>query len=666
MGRPRTQMLRAAIATVVLFSVTLWAGCSTPAEEAARPSAPPPSKTENALLARFSDAERQLHSVDSEVRRNAAIALLSMGSDRALRAVKETVQETDEPQVKVDLIQAIEFTRDHRCFSILLELVDDPSPMVRKATGDALANFTRHEEIRAMIELVKKEPTSDRTRRLLFEALSDGFAFGAVPVLIEGLESSTATTQQAAWEALKRISGRSLPAEPQAWREWWETNRIKNREEILEEQLRDHARREDALKEELEGLQDRFDELLRVARSAENGKPGVLLQALDSEHDRIRRYAAFRLANLDTETLNLLSLDQQETYNALKTALDSESREIRRDVMSVIARLNGSARRDLVRRALGDQDPQVLLKAIEGISQTPEEEAIKRLIELLRAHEDPPVREAAANALGKAGAQEATSALVGALDDPAENVRWFAVEGLRKLSAKDALPRLSDVLLNDESARVREITASTLGELGQPAAIPALRKALADENERVRSKAANALQALADGELERMSIIADNLINNDFPHIGADVLRKALEKFGGQEELKDQVISVRKKLAALLKKQQDFAGAASQYLKLEEATGGNPEIRRQLIDCWLAADSADKLVSQMPVWLEGAQGDDLERTVTLGCDAARGLIETEQTQQAGKLLTVLADAARKAQNETLQQKVNEVQERLGE
>ena len=667
MSHPDTYLLRAAVAATFLVYVGCWVGCAAPEEKPTSPPPPPEKQEEDqADLARFSDAERQLHSVDSEVRRDAALALLSMGSERALDAVLSTLQQTGDPQVKVDLMKAIEFTRDHRCFSALLDLVEHPSDQVRKAAGSALANFTRDEEIRAMTELVSKEGTSDRTRQLLFEALGRGLAFDAVPVLIEGMESSSEATTQAAWGALKRISGRSLSPEPEAWRDWWKTNRVKSREEILEEQLRDRARREEALKEELKDMQDSFDELLRVARSAEEGKPTALLQALDSEHDRIRQYAAFRLAKLDSDTLNLLPLDQPEIFNTLKAALDSESAEIRRNVTAAIVRLESNARIDLVRKALGDQDPEVLLKAIEGIAKDPGEEMTNRLVELLRDHTDPRVREAAANALGKAGAQEATPALVVALDDPTENVRWFAVEGLRKLGAGDAVPKLSEVLLNDESARVREITASTLGELGQPAAIPALRKALEDENERVRAKAAAALQTLADSDLERMSIIADDLVKHGYPKMGADVLRKAIEKFGDQAELKDQLIELRKKLAGMLKEQQDFSGAASVYLKLDEATGGDLQIRRELVDCWLAADAADKLLAQMPVWLEGAEGEALEQTVTLGCDAARKLIEADKTEEADKLLNRLSDAVEKAKDETLQKKVDEVKKQLGE
>lgn len=605
-----------------------------------------------------------MHSVDSEVRRSAAVALLSMGSQRALDAILTTLQKTDNPQVRVDIIEAIEFTRDHRCFSALLDMVNDPSETVRNAVGDALANFTREDEIRAMIELVEDESTTDRTRRLLFETLGRGLAFDAVPVLIEGLQSPAQSLRQASWNALKRISGRDLPAETQAWRDWWKINRVKSREEILEEQLRDRARRVEALKEDVKDMQDRFDELLRVARSAEDGKPTVLLQALDSKHERLRQYAAFRLARLDTETLNLLPLDDQKSYDILKTALDSESVELKRNVTAAIVRLEGNSATDLVRRALEDQDAQVLLQAIEGISQDPGEDVTKRLVELLRDHKDPQVREAAANALGKAGAQQATPALVSALSDPAENVRWFAVEGLRKLGATDVVPRLSDVLLQDESARVREITASTLGELGQPTAIPALRKALEDGNERVRAKAAAALQTLADDELERMTIIADDLAQHGYPSMASEVLRRALEKFDGQQDLKDQLTQVRRKLAVLLKQQQDFSAAALVYLKLDEEVGGSPKTRREVVDCWLAADSADKLLAQMPVWLESAEGESLQETVTIGCDAAGKLIESGKTEEAGKLLNTLNNAAEKAENKKLQKKVDEVTQRL--
>lgn len=622
-----------------------------------------------AELARFSDAERQLHSVDSEVRRNAAIVLLSMGNEPALRPVLEVLEEAENPAVRADLVKAIGFTRDHRCFQALLELVDDPAESVRLAVGGALAGFTRPDEIRAMKELAARGSTPSRTKRLLFQALGRGLAFDAVPVLIQGLKESGKGGGQevrtAAWDALKRISGRPLPADPAPWQEWWEANRVKSREEILEDRLRTLSRQMEAVKEDLRDRENRFEELLRVAMSAENGPPTTLLKALDSEHEQIREYAAFRLARLDGDRLNLLSPEEPQIHQTLRRALESDSVEMRRNVVSALVRLNGQGRADLLRRALQDKDPEVLLKAIEGIEKEWGAQAQSRLAELLGEHNDPRVREAAAKALGKLGAADAVPALLGALDDEAENVRWFATESLRKLKATRAVPRLSELLREDESARVREITATTLGELGQPAAVPALRKALEDGSERVRRRTAAALRALAASDPERMSIIAEDLAAHGFPGPAIEIWRQMIEDFSGREDARDRLVQARKNLAALLEEQKDFAGAAALYLELDEITGGAPEIRGKLVRCWLAANAVDKLLARMPVWLEGAGGEKLQHTVTLGCDAAATLAEKDRKQDALKLLNLLGEACQKAGEEKLLEEVNTVKKGLG-
>jgi HEAT repeat protein len=311
-----------------------------------------------------------------------------------------------------------------------------------------------------------------------------------------------------------------------------------------------------------------------------------------------------------------------------------------------VVQLDGERRNSLVLIALEDQDPEVLQTAIEGLTPAVADRAGDRLKELLEKHGSESVREAAANALGKLKIESATEALMAALEDPGENVRWFAVEGLRKLDAEKAVPRLSELLLNDGSARVREITASTLGELGQPAAVPALRKALKAESERVRAKAASALQTLAGHNVDTMKIIARTLLEESFYKEAITVLRGLLEKLSGEQADQEEVISVHLMLGKALSAQQNYGEAISQYAKVEELSGGNLEAKRGLASARLQAGEFDNLADSVSGWLEAAEGDSLEPVVRLAIDTARKMSEENQLEQAKRVLNAAAERAK--------------------
>jgi len=671
LGRTKVIRLSALTLLAVVGEVAVLGGCAmvspAPPEAAAPREAQEPAISPD-MLARFTRAERRLDSGDAEVRRQSAIILLSIQHPRGVRAILHHLRDSEDPAVRISMIEAVGFCREHRCFSALVEALKDPVEDVKKAAAEALANFGRPDEVQAMIELVRAKSTTDTERVLLLESLGRGLSFGAVPVLIEVLgQKEREVSEQvrvAAWEALKQISGLDMPPDAGAWRQWWDINWFRTREDVLEERIHDLSVQIKALNRTLEQTRAELEELFVLARARQTGQPKLLLNGLRSDHERIRRYAAFSLSRLSDEEWDMIPLDDQETYESLRDALDDESVEMRQDVARLVVQLKGTYRNRLILKALQDEDAGVLVRAIEGLSRETGVEALERLKELLAAHRDAQVREAVANALGKLALKDATGVLIEALDDEAENVRWFAVESLHKLGAVQAVPRLCELVLRDDSARVRDIAATALGGLGQPSAVPALKKALADENERVRSKAAAALQALADEDYERMTIIAEHLAKHGFLDAARDVLRRTLEKFGDQQDLQGQLLDTRSRLAQVLMQQKDFVAAASLYLELDELTEGDPQIRERLMDCWLAAGQADKLLGLLPRWLEGADEQKFRHAVTLSCRVAEKLIEQQKKEDARKILELLSKFVREAADEELLDAIDRVRKKI--
>jgi HEAT repeat protein len=116
------------------------------------------------------------------------------------------------------------------------------------------------------------------------------------------------------------------------------------------------------------------------------------------------------------------------------------------------------------------------------------------------AHPDPRVRAAAAGALDRAEPErreEVCEALRNALDDGRGEVRYAAALSLRHLGDREAVPRLIDMLW-DQDGFARQAAAMALGRLGDPQAVEPLITALRDGPPDLRFQAIPSLTELQD------------------------------------------------------------------------------------------------------------------------------------------------------------------------
>jgi len=644
----------AAVVAGIMAGLVVFAGCAGPRAWRRGSELASMSAEERA---RYAQQESRLDSANAAERRQAAVALLAMGRRVAIRAVLDAMRNADRAEVRASMVEAAAFSRDHRCFEAVLAAVADPDPQVQKEAARALASFTRPEEVEAMVAAVRRRDIPPSQRQMLFQALGEALALKAVPVLLEGLNAKEEAVRVAAWEALRRISGRQLPLEAAQWRRWWEANKDRTREQVLEEHLRALASALQARSEELNSLLAQQQELLALVSSGESETPARLMSALGSRHEAVRQYASFRLAALGKAKGTALSLDQAAGLDALRQALGDPSVQVRLNVLRFVVAADGKHRQELIYLALQDEDARVLSEAINAVQVGAAPEVVARLEQLLGQSRDPQVREAAANALGKVGSADSVPALLAALDDKAENVRWFAIEGLRKLRATQAVPRISEMVQTDPSARVREIAATALGELGQPAAVPALRKALDDSNERVRQKAVSALLALAAENYERMKIIADTFAEHKLSDPAKTVLQRIIDTYAGQEEMKDKLVEAHRSLARILKQQGDPAAAARIYQKLDALTGGAVQVRTELVDCWLQGGELPRVVGAFDRWLGEASDEQKGPLMALALDSAERLFKAGNQKEGAALLDLVEKAAGEEADQALKERI---------
>jgi len=603
----------------------------------------------------FQMNEGRLRSTDADARRQAAVALLSMHHPVARHAVLATLQDARRGDVRISMIRAIAFCRAHDCFAAVLDAVGGADPEVRSEAAAALAGFTQPGEVAAIVAKVGDAATTAVERRLLYEALGNGLAVQAVPVLMQGLDEDDAVVRAAAVTALEKISGEQFGADAGRWQRWWEVNAERTREDVLQKRLLTMKAEMVAMTQRIGRLEEQQRRLVALAKLPVNGDVAPLMEALTGQYDLVREYASFRLAGLDPEKIAKLKLVGAD-YQALARAMEDEDPSIRRNALTFVIPREGKEREEIVRRALTDADAAVLLAAVKAVG--PATAAAPRLAELLARSVHDAIREESANMLGKVGDQNSVPVLRAALTDKAENVRWFAIEGLRKLAAVEAVPDIAECLGNDASEPVREVAASTLGALAEPAAVPALRKALDDGSERVREKAVAALLALPLADMDLVGGIADDLVGRKLWEPGRELLQRLITKCAALPEHRDRLIATRNKLAVMLETTKEHAAAAAQYEALDALTPGQKVIREKLIASWLNAADPAHAVAACEKWLAAADAARPEWDMAL--DTVAQLIAGKHTREARALLDKTADKLGAAPPEELQKRVDEL------
>jgi len=126
---------------------------------------------------------------------------------------------------------------------------------------------------------------------------------------------------------------------------------------------------------------------------------------------------------------------------------------------------------------LKDPDDDIRARAVGALSALGAKEAAPKLLELLGGR----ISEAVLQALGELSVREAVPKIMTFLDHHDWILRRAAVEALATLKAKEAGPRLIE-LLDDPARDVRHAAALALGGLGCKDAQPKLLDMLADEN----------------------------------------------------------------------------------------------------------------------------------------------------------------------------------------
>jgi len=185
----------------------------------------------------------------------------------------------------------------------------------------------------------------------------------------------------------------------------------------------------------------------------------------------------------------------EEAWEPLRTALSDPDHSVRAIAATALGNLEVlEALEPLTERALQDSRWEVRFAAVEALGKFGEA-AIGVLLRAL-GDEDYWVRWQAVTALGQNGGERVIPPLVNQLRGHRWRIREAAAYALGKLRAAEAVKPLLGLLRKDEETMVKVAAAQALGEIGDPAAVGPLNRALNGDSHRLRDAAKQALEQI--------------------------------------------------------------------------------------------------------------------------------------------------------------------------
>jgi HEAT repeat protein len=457
--------------------------------------------------------------LESETLRPLVIRNLCRHGSRALPALREALREPS-PAMLAGVVRVLGLLGDHHSLPALTNLAGHPDRRVRRAVAESLGLLGGREAARTLAGMlhVRQEEvieaaahsllllgdealppllerlqheTCTRLRVLCIDLLGRLRRPEALPALQEGLRSSHYRIRQATIQALIAFGGqvvdRLLPAlqvgtpevEP-LLRQLEEEPSAEGKARLLRvigetgnhaavpiiKDLRDQARGEDG-------------HLLR--RTADQ----ALYQLGCASWERYCTLAVLgQVAGADHATALLPSL-HHPSYYVRNRAVRSLARFSTPVVARELAGVSAEDPRHFVRRT-----------ALQVLGALGVDKPVQfRAARLAMKDSAPGVRVEAARVLGRLVDDKAVPILVAGLLDEVWSVREACETALRNFPTRAAKPVVR--LLDEEREVVRLRAARLLGELGDPAAAPALKRRLArEETERVREALERSLNRL--------------------------------------------------------------------------------------------------------------------------------------------------------------------------
>lgn len=584
-------------------------------------------KTDIELRRKLEEWTELLHSNDPTIRSSAAISLLGLNLLHAQEPLVKILKNRNEREdVQISVIKAFGFTRDDRATDILIDLLGSESVLIQTEAAEALGMLNTRGSIRKMSEALLDPRQPVNTKIFLAKALGSTNDRDAVEPLIKMLAMNDHELRMVAMKSLEKITKQANNNDSAWWREWWNRNKTKTREQWLEDIVLKQEENTKHLETKIEQLKlevaQKSIKLLETRPDKTDPKP--LIDALKSNSPEVRIFAAKELVKIKEPSIidaliNAVSDKQEDVRIEIVQALGETNDE--RVVKPLIYTLNDEslAVREKAAKSLGKLGKQaavealisvlnsngnlsLLCSAIEALGQIGDTRAVERLITFL-SHAEPKVRECSAAALGKLHDTRAVKHLIITLNDSQERVRWYAADSLGKIGDPVCVESLIK-LLSDTSARVRESAVTALGQIGNQQSIESLIKALQDIDKRVAEQAAESLVNIKKMDFEMMDTVATTFYANKDYKRTEIVLGRLIAEYSNQPELKEEIIQAKIKLAKTLSAVKDWQKALLLYEEVAKQLPGDDSVKINLIQSLKEMKQFDRALEWYSAWIK--------------------------------------------------------------
>lgn len=185
--------------------------------------------------------------------------------------------------------------------------------------------------------------------------------------------------------------------------------------------------------------------------------------------------------------------NETPTVDSMIAALESHDVEVRTQARLRLMRMGAQVMEPLI-AASKSQTQYQCWEATRVLAEMSDTRCMWALIEGL-GHSEPLVGQIAASALGRYG-DKAVTALLDILPRAPFMVQLQIARSLREINDLRAVEPLMDLLETTDSSVLRYTIVQTLGSLGDPVAVPLIKRFANDEDHHVRKRVRMALERL--------------------------------------------------------------------------------------------------------------------------------------------------------------------------
>ncbi|MGR3219805.1 MAG: HEAT repeat domain-containing protein [Candidatus Anammoxibacter sp.] len=573
---------------------------------------------------KYKKLKKKLYSKDPNIQTAAAVSLLDLEYQGAFELLINILKDAKDKKITTSVLKAFGFTGNDRALGQTISLLDNKKERIRLAAAASLGKINTFKAHKVMIYNLLNSHVSTRTRILVAGSLGDVRNRDSVEPLINILKSKDADLQTAALNALVKITRQPIGRDIDHWKEWWALNRIKSREEWLEdiveyldENLKQLESENEALNKEITG---KSIELLELYASNNSGF-SIFIEAVKSKYPDVRVFAVNALAkmkppeakeiflelltdeNVEVKIIAAHAIGEIADKSTLEPLLDvvhDKNTEVQVAIVKALGRIKMPKAEDALISLLKSKKTKVTGAAIEALGQIGDSTVIAHLIPFLQ-NSDPLVRETVTIALGKIKDSRSIDPLIKALSDKVERVRWYAADSLGKLKVVKAVGPLIS-LLSDSSARVRESATTSLGQIGDEQAVEYLTKMLDDKDKRVVEQASEALLVIAGDRLESNDDLANIfVIKKDYDR-AIKIAEKQLAKYSENE---DALWQSRLRLAKYFVLAENWDKAANLFATLTKHFPKDVELKKEFVHCTIEMKQYERSLDALADWVNG-------------------------------------------------------------